>query len=125
MSASKTLKDFSGEGDIVAWLSKVEIVAKLSDVKDVAQLIPLYLEGDALALYLELDPSIKSNYSLLSKELLKAYSDSEFVSFNKLKALKWTGEPVKVYANNLRKLAKGAGLEKEGLEQAVKLAFVT
>lgn len=125
IEASKTLKDFSGEGDIVAWLSKVEIVAKLSDVKDVAQLIPLYLEGDALALYLELDPSIKSNFSLLSKELLKAYSDSEFVSFNKLKALKWTGEPVEVYANNLRKLAKGAGLEKEGLEQAVKLAFVT
>ena len=125
IEASKTLKHFSGEGDIVAWLSKVEIVAKLTEMKDVAQLIPLYLEGDALALYLELDSSTQCDYNLLSKELLKAYSDSEFVSFNKLKSLKWTGELVEVYANNLRRLARGAGLVKEGLEQAVKFAFVT
>ena len=102
IETSKTIKHFNGEGDIVAWLSKIELVAKLSNIKEVADLVPLYLEGGALALYLELEDSKKSDFSLLSKELLRAYSDSEFVSYSKLKVTKWTGEPVEVYANNLR-----------------------
>ena len=125
IEASRSIKTFDGDGDIVAWLSKVELVAKLSGVKDVAQLVPLFLEGGALALYLELDESKKSDYSALSRELIRAYSDSQSVSFCKLKAAKWTGEPVEVFANNLRRMARGCGLEKEGLEQVVKLAFIT
>ena len=114
IEASRTLKHFDGDGDVVAWLAKVEIVAKLTDVKDVAQLIPLYLEGGALALYLELDSTTRDDFSLLSKELLKAYSDSEFVAYSKLKSMKWTGEPVEVFVNNLWKLARGAGLRMRG-----------
>ena len=88
-------------------------------------MVPLYLEGGALALYLELEESIRKDFSLLSKELLRAYSDSECVSYSKLRATKWTGEPVEVYANNLRRLARGCGLKTQGLEQVVKLAFIT
>ena len=43
----------------------------------------------------------------------------------KLKAAKWTGEPVEVFANKLRRMVRGCGLEKEGLEQVVKLTFTT
>ena len=125
LDASRVIKPFDGEGDISAWLAKVELVASLTDVKDVAKFLPLYLEGGALSLYLELDDSKKGDYSLLSKELLKAYSDSEFVAFSKLKNVKWTGEQVDVFANDIRKLARGCGLKGKALEQLVKLTFIT
>ena len=99
LEASKSLKHFDGEGDVVAWLTKLELVASLTGVKDVAKLVPLYLEGGALSLYLELDDSKKSDFDKLSAELLKAYSDSQVVSFSKLKAVKWTGEAVEVQSS--------------------------
>ena len=52
---TSVLKPFNGEGDVTAWLSKVELVVKLTKKKtDLAAIIPLYLEGGALAVYLEL-----------------------------------------------------------------------
>ena len=125
IEASKAIKSFDGEGDVAAWLAKIELVASLTDVKDVAKLVPLYLEGGALALYLELDPSQRSDFKLLSRELLRAYSDSQIVSFSKLRVIKWAGEQVEIYANNIRKLARGAGFEGDGLEKVVKLSFIT
>ena len=125
LDASRVIKPFNGEGDVSAWLAKVELVASLTGVKDVAKLLPLYLEGGALSLYLELDDSKRGDYNLLSKELLKAYSDSEFVAFSKLKNLKWAGEQVDVYANEIRRLARGCALKGEALEQLVKLTFIT
>ena len=56
---------------------------------------------------------------------MHAYSDSEFVAYSKLRTVKWTGEPVDVFANDIRKLARGCGLKGDGLEQVVKLAFIT
>ena len=46
--ASKTLKHFDGEGDVSAWLSKLELVAQISGVKEPAQLVPLYLESSVV-----------------------------------------------------------------------------
>ena len=125
IEASKAIKHFDGEGDVASWLAKIELVASLTDVKDVAKLVPLYLEGGALALYLELDDSKRNDFRCLSQELLRAYSDSQIVSFSKLRALQWAGEPVEVFANNIRKLARGSGLTGEGLEQVVKLSLIT
>ena len=109
----------------MAWLAKVELVASLTETKDVAKLVPLYLEGGALALYLEMDAAKRADYNLLSQELMRAYSDSEFVAYSNLRTMKWTGEPVDVFANDIRKLARGCGLKGDGLEQVVKLAFIT
>ena len=125
IEASKAIRSFDGDGDVAAWLAKIELVASLTDVSNVAKLVPLYLEGGALALYLELSAEERDDFKLLSKELLKAYSDSEIVSFSKLRTLKWNGEPVELYANSIRKLARGAGLKGDGLETVVKLSFIT
>ena len=125
IEASKVIRPFDGEGDVVAWLAKVELVASLTETKDVAKLVPLYLEGGALALYLEMDAAKRADYNLLSQELMRADSDSEFVAYSKLRTMKWTGEPVDVFANDMRKLARGCGLKGDGLEQVVKLAFIT
>ena len=125
IEASKVIRPFDGEGDVVAWLAKVELVASLTETKDVAKLVPLYLEGGALALYLEMNAAKRADYNLLSQELMRAYSDSEFVAYSKLRTMKWTGEAVDVFANDIRKLARGCGLKGDGLEQVVKLAFIT
>ena len=125
IEASKVIRPFDGEGDVVALLAKVELVASLTETKDVAKLVPLYLEGGALALYLAMDAAKRADYNLLSQELMRAYSDSEFVAYSKLRTVKWTGEPVDVFANDIRKLARGRGLKGDGLEQVVNLAFIT
>ena len=125
LEASKVIRPFDGEGDVVAWLAKVELVASLTDVKNVAKLVTLYLDGGAVALHLELSEEKREDYNLLSRELLRAYSDSEFVAYSKLRAAKWVGEPVDVFVNSVRKLARGSGFEGEGLEQAVRLTLVT
>ena len=100
----------------MAWLAKAELVASLTETKDVAKLVPLYLEMNAAK---------RADYNLLSQELMRAYCDSEFVAYSKLRTVKWTGEPVDVFANDIRKLARGCGLKGDGLEQVVKLAFIT
>ena len=83
---SRVIKPFTGEGDIMAWLSKITLVATLSGMKDVdlATLIPLYLEGGALAVYLEMSEEEKSNTNKLKKGLLRAFADSPFTAFSKL-----------------------------------------
>ena len=121
---SDLIKPFNGDGDLVAWLEKVELVAKLNKVKDLATVIPLHLEGGALSVYLEMAEDKKADASLLKKELLRAFTDSEFTAFSKLKAVRWAGEPVDVYATEIRRLVRGCGLEGEGAEQLVKLAFI-
>ena len=47
------IKPFTGEGDVVSFITKVELVAGLKKIEDEAKFLPLYLEGHALAIYLE------------------------------------------------------------------------
>ena len=61
------IKSFDGDGDVEAWLSKVELVAKLTKIEDVACFIPLYLEGGALSVYLEMDDGQKSDVNAIKK----------------------------------------------------------
>ena len=125
ISVEKMIKPFTGEGDVLAWLQKVELVAKLGGFKDLASFIPLYLEDGALAVYLEMPDEKKVDASLIQDELVKAFSDNQFVAFSKLKAVRWAGEPVDVYANEIRRLARGCGFSGDGAEQLAKLTFIT
>lgn len=122
---NEMVKPFNGEGDVMAWLAKIELVASLMKVQDVSKFIPLYLEGGALAVYLEMPEQEKGNVELLKLRLQEAFTDSQFVAFEKLKSAKWAGEPVDVFAMELRKLGRKSGMNGDGLEQLVKLAFVT
>ena len=124
---SRVIKPYSGEGDIMAWLSKIKLVASLSNVKEseLAKLIPMYLEGGALAVYLEMAEDVRLDTTKLRKGLLKAFSDSPFTAFSKLKNLRWAGEPVDIFTSEARKLARESGFEGDALERVVRLALVT
>ena len=116
------IRPFIGEGDVVAWVTKVKLVARLKKVSDVASLIPLYLEGDALALFLKMDESAHSDADKIEARLKEAYTDGIFTVFGKLVQTKWTGEQVDVFATEIRRLAGLAGF-KDDLEKIVKLTF--
>ena len=118
------IKPFTGEGDVVAWVRKVKLVAKLKKVTDVASLLPLYLEGDALSIYLEMKESDQDDADKIEARLKEAFSDSAFVAYGKLMHVKWVGEQVDVFANEIRRLAGLAGFTGESLERIVKLTFV-
>ena len=62
--SDRMIQPFDGEGDITAWLAKVELVAKLTGIKDVAVLVPLYLEGGRLLISLQAIPATKSRWQL-------------------------------------------------------------
>ena len=87
---SRVIKPFTGEGDIMAWLSKITLVSSLSGMveADLATLIPMYLEGGALAVYLEMSEEEKTNIKTLKTGLLRAFADSPFTAFSKLKSMR-------------------------------------
>lgn len=121
---SDMIKPFSGEGDVVAWITKVRLVAKLKKIEDVAHFMPLYLEDSALAVYLEMDEADQESIERIEHRLKEVFSDGPMVAYGKLVTTKWTGESVDVYANEIRRLAGLAGFEGAGLERIVKLAFI-
>lgn len=123
--SGEMMKSFDSQGDVVAWLKKAELVAKLIEIKDLASFIPLFLEGDALALYLEMNESDQADAKKIESRLKTAFSQGMFEAYGRLRKLQWMGEQVDVFANKTRRLAGLAGWKGEGLERAVKLAFVT
>ena len=71
---SGAIKSFHGDGDVVAWLQKVQLVARLQKIDDVVNLLPLYLEGNALQLYLKMDEDQQTNIDLMESRLKEARS---------------------------------------------------
>ena len=118
------IKCFTGEGDLVAWLTKAKLVAKIAKVESLADFLPLYLEGDALALYLELSDSDRADAAKIEEKLKEAYTDSPFIAYAKLIKMKWKGESVDVFANEIRRLVGLAGLNCKASENLMTLAFV-
>ena len=121
---TEMMKSFNGDGDVVAWLRKAKLVAKLKKIDDQASFLPLYLEGDALALYLEMSDSDQADVTKIEARLKQAFTEGAFSSYSRLGSLKWVGEQVDVYANEIRRLAGLSGFKGEGLERIIKLTFV-
>lgn len=118
------VRPFDGTGDFIAWFTKVELIADINNVTKIASLIPVFLEGDALAIYLEMKKEDRKDLDKIKTRLQEAFADSPVKSFAKLVTLKWSGEQVDVYLNELRKFARLAGYEGKALEQTVRLCFI-
>ena len=92
VSFSKMIQPFSGEGNVIAWLKKVDLVASPKGIPNVASLIPLFLEGDALVLYLELSDEDKKDANIIRIQLMRRFSKNPCEAYEKFKKMKWTGE---------------------------------
>ena len=60
----------------------------------------------------------------IKNKLKEAFCDGPFVAHAKLLSMKWGGEEVDVYANEIRRLAGLARFEGPYLEHIVKLTFI-
>ena len=118
------IKPFTGDGDVVSFITKVELVAALKEINDGAKFLPLYLEGHALAIYLEMDETERQDPAKIKNRLKEAFCDGPFVACAKLSSMKWAGEEVDVYVNEIRQLAGIARFEGPSLEHIVKLMFI-
>ena len=118
------IKPSTGEGYVVSFITKVELVAVLKKMDDEAKFLPLYLEGHALAIYLEMDETERRDSAKIKNRLKEAFCEGPFVSHAKLSSMKWDGEEVDVYANEIRRLARLARFEGPSLEHIVKLTFI-
>ena len=88
-------------------------------------LLPLYLDRDALALYMEMEEEDQKDISLIEARLKKAFTDGAFTPYRKLTMVRWAGEWINVYANQIRQLARLPGFKGAGVERFMKLAFIT
>ena len=113
------IKPFTGERDVVSFITKVELVAGLKKIDDVAKCLQLYLEGHALAIYLEMGETDRKDPAKIKSRLKEAFCDGPFVAHAKLSSIKWGGEEVDVYANEIRWLAGLARFEGPYLEHIV------
>ena len=118
------IKPFTGEGDVVSFITKVELVAALKKNDNEAKFLLLYLEGHALAIYLEMGETDRKDPAKIKNRSKEAFSDGPFVANAKLSSMKWGGEEVDVYANKIRWLAGLARFEGPSLEHIVKLTFI-
>ena len=57
--------------------------------------------------------------------LKTAFLEGAFEAYNKLRKVTWTGEPVDVYAMEIRRLAGLAGYIGQNLKKTVKMTFVS
>ena len=99
--SSGVIKPFYGDGDVVAWLKKVQLMIRLQKIDDVPSLLPLYLEGDTLQLYLEMDEDQQMNIDLVESRLKEGFSDREFSGYTKLKLVWCAGECMDVYTSKI------------------------
>ena len=118
------IKLFTGKEGIMSFITKVELVAALKKIDDEAKFLPLYLEGHVLGIYLEMDETERRDPAKIKNRLKEAFCDGSFVAYAKVTSMKWGGEEVDVYANEIRWLAGLARFEGPFLEHIVKLTFI-
>ena len=112
---SDVVRPFSGDGDVVQWLCKLEMVAKLRGIRELSDFLPLFLEGPAFDVYSEMEESSKEDAEEIKKVLTDAFGTNAFQAYELLAKRSWNGEPVDVYLSALRRLAKLADVESEAL----------
>ena len=115
------VRPFSGEGDVVQWLEKLEMVAKLRGISDLQNVLPLFLEGSAYAVFSEMDEMKKKDLAAIKEALTDAFALNAFQAYERFISRKWNNEPVDVYLSDLRRLARLAKVENDSL---LRKAFV-
>jgi hypothetical protein len=122
LKVKEMIKPFTGENDVETWLTKVDLVMKIHKLKNEAEFIPLFLEEAALAVYLQMSEENKKSGQNIKERLREAFGEDPFAAYQKLTKKKWQGESIDVFATDLNRLARSAGITEEVI---LKRAFVT
>ena len=115
--------DNSKGEDFSVWIDKLELVAKLQKITDLTTFLPLFLAGDAFAVYKQLSEEAKSDFGVLKKALLTAFSVNNFSAYEQLRArILMEGETVDVFLADLQRLVALIG--QTDPEPLLKCAFM-
>ena len=63
------------------------------------------------------------DHKVIESMLIKACTDGPFTAFSKLIKVKWTGEFIDTYANNIRRVPELSGFMGRNVKKIIKLAF--
>ena len=122
------VKRFSGEGDVVAWIDRLELVLELQGGgADCAKVIPLFLEGAAYDVYAQMNEEDRACSTRLKSRLVAAFGLSPSQAFAKFKARTlMPGESPDAFLAELRRLARtaAAGGDAATVDQFVLCQFV-
>lgn len=117
LKIADVVKAYNGDGDVTAWVRKLKLAATTTQqIKELASIIPMFLEGPAFAVYEQMDEKLKTDADAIERALVTAFSMNPFQAYESFRLRSWqSGEPVDVYLSELRRLAKLAGVESDGL----------
>ena len=122
------VKRFSGEGDVVAWIDRLELVLELQGGgADCAKVIPLFLEGAAYDVYAQMNEEDRACSTRLKSRLVAAFGLSPSQAFAKFKARTLIpGESPHAFLAELRRLARTAAADGDAttVDQFVLCQFV-
>ena len=117
------IKPFTGEGDVVSFITKVELVAGLKKMKMKPNFCHFIWKAMRWPSTLRWMKPTEKNPAKIKSRLKEAFCDGPFVAHAKLSSMKWGGEEVDVFANEIRRLAGLARFEGPYLEHIVKLTL--
>ena len=113
MSIIKIVPKYDGTYEFSEWLERLRITAKLRGVTNLSTVLPLLLEGNAFKVYQNMSLKSRDEEVLLIKALHDAFSIDSYTAYCLFVNCKYTHQGVDVFAIELTRLAKIAGIYSE------------
>lgn len=128
IKVSDLIRQYSGQGNILEWIQKLEMVASMQKIENLASFLPMFLTDGAFSVYQGFNEEDRLDYGRVKKLLIQAFSVDQFTAFERLKERKLLpGESVDVFLAEIRQLiyltCRNTTLDE--CKEFVKTAFVT
>ena len=112
---------YDGGLDVEEWLERVRMVCDVQGIKDARRIMPLLLEGPAFSVYMNMSEEERDVKGGVESALRKTFGINKYTAYEMFVNLKCVSDKVDLYAINLKRLAKSAGIESKDV---IKCAFV-
>ena len=99
---------YNGDGDVVAWLDRLEVVVRLKkESADLVNIIPMFMEGAAYDVFAQMPAAEQSDTERLKAGLKQAFGMTPALAFRKFKERSLlAGEAPDALMADLRRLAR-------------------
>ena len=115
------MSKYDGGADVEEWLERVNVVCDVQGIKDARRIMPLLLEGPAFSVFMNMPERDRNAKGGIESALRRTFGMSKYVAYEMFANLKCLNDKVDMYAINLKRLAKSAGIESKSV---IKCAFV-